>query len=797
MRFISPLLYGNFFIAALLACLFFLCQFNLSRNPIIIDLSFIGELTKTMIIVKDMQLVPEIIKSDAPRNNIEDETLNINSVVADINHKKNNSRSKPPVTPKMNKIRNYKSVIAAIDITAQEIKINSSTADYNVVDTFSKKEVTREGNINNDEILKTYEQKFTTPQSLDLVTLQSKLANAFRKLNDIQLAEDIIKNNEDIAEQKNKLVQENKKTTEVNVEKINELHSLDEVNTQLAKTNIKDTPSIKIQNFNKFEQIENLDETTPSEYSKISEPIVEKNEKPLSIEKAEIKDVNVDSASTQKNDYSPSNPNPSSNFSEDNIGVSTQIDDFYVIDYSKNNKKKMNSQPVAISQMTGVSNRLAEVIKREKINNTKAKKLTTQVPPQSPATTSPSADLVGRLEVAYENTTKKSNSRKSVEPSQPGLPANLTLKATRVKFGKGLIENVRSFQFIPAYNNQDALFDRGEGEINLSRELNTKFATIPGRVIADNFVRTSLDVLLEEGDFGINVPVFYAEDFNNFLTSKNANLPGGFVLIELDELVDDVNLETDEGKYLYLNDSFKIVDKLQATFVLIAGVKPGNVLIKYLIGDQIAQKIIHVVEDEVFFENASFVRGDLDIFDLIEEGLLIKKEKALDISNEQIKYFNYQTTSQKESLYTYSIKTPYKSLGARKYLELTHLKAPIFLGYYEKTSLVVPNQEFIDYILDAFNYDNLETSCMIQLNLENHPEEIFYSGNAYNGQLGLEVKYLDGEGKLYSELTETTEKIFINGDRHGVVNIEVKYYEGKYDYIQTYCSMDTYLIEQL
>ena len=165
--------------------------------------------------------------------------------------------------------------------------------------------------------------------------------------------------------------------------------------------------------------------------------------------KAEIKDVNVDSASTQKNDYSPSNPNPSSNFSEDNIGVSTQIDDFYVIDYSKNNKKKMNSQSVAISQMTGVSNRLAEVIEREKINNTKAKKLTTPVPPQSPATTAPAADLVERLEVAYENTTK-SNNRKSVEPSQPSVPANLILKATRVKFGKGLMESVRSFQFIPA-----------------------------------------------------------------------------------------------------------------------------------------------------------------------------------------------------------------------------------------------------------------------------------------------------------------------------------------------------------
>jgi len=792
MRFISTLLYGNFFIAVLFACLIFLCQFNLSRNPIIIDLGIIDELAKTMTIVKDIQLVPEIIKSNIANNNSEDETININSIVADIKHKKNYFKNNPPVVQKQKKIQEYKSVIAAIDIntTAQEIKIKPIATDHNIIDTLSKKEVVRDGNINNNEILKTYEQKFTTPQSLDLVTLKSKLINAFKKLNDIQVAEDIKRNNEKTAEQKNVIAQSDKKPTNLSINEKKELQSLDEVNTQLAKTNIKNSQSVKIQNLNKFEQVENLDEATPSEYSKINNPDIEKMKKPLSVEEVDFQGVSTDDASAKKNDYSPSN-------SKDNsTGISTQIDDFYVIDYSKNNNKKMDSQSVVISQMTGVSNRLAEVIKREKINNTKAKNQITPKLQKSPSSIQPDKNMVERLEVAYENTTK-SNKSKQIESSPSGLLANLTLKATRVKFGKGLMEEVHSFQFIPAYNNQDALFDRGEGEINLSRELNTKFATIPGRVIANNFVGTSLDVLLEEGDFGINVPVFHAEDFKNFLTSKNANLPGGFILIELDELVEDVNLETDEGKYLYLSDSFKIVDEQHATFVLIAGVEPGNVLIKYLIGDQVAQKIIHVVEDEIFFENASFVRGDLDIFDLMEEGLLIKKEKALDISNEQIKYFNYQSTSQKESLYTYSIKTPYKSLGARKYLELTHLKAPIFLGYYEKTSLTVPNQAFIEYILEAFNYENLETSCIIQLNLENNPEEIFYSGNTSNGQLGLEVKYLDEEGKLYSELTETTEKIFINGDRHGVVNIEVKYYDGKYDYIQTYCSMNTYLIEQL
>ncbi|OFZ26248.1 MAG: hypothetical protein A2381_09070 [Bdellovibrionales bacterium RIFOXYB1_FULL_37_110] len=793
MRFISPLLYGNFFIAVVIACLFFLCLFNLSRTPIVINLGFVNELAETLAVVNRIQSAPIIISKNVSNNNSDNEILDINSIMADIDHPTNYFVRKKIMTSRtrIKSIKPYKSVIGEIDLSVQDKKIDRLVGNLNIVDTLPLKKVTGDGNINNDEILKTYEQKFSVPKSLDLASLQSKLVDTFKKLNDIQLAEDEKRKNEEILQQNNEIAKNTQESDNVNPDENESLQSLDEVNTRLAKTHTLKPKSFKIENLNEFEKVENLEEATSIEYSNDSKPIVEETEKSLTTEEVKSVEIHTTDVQIKKNDYSSNDSN------ESNIGVSAQIDDFYVIDYSKNNIKKMDSQPVVISQMTGVSDRLAQVIEREKKNNKKAKNTSVQQASSPPTPQKPRVeDLIKTPEVAYEDTRK---SKKSIPPetTSPSHLANISLKATHVRFGKGLMENVHTFQFVPAYNSQDYLFDRGEGHINLSRELNTKLATIPGKITIDNFVSTNLDVLLEEGDFGINVPVFFAKDFKKFLISKDANLPGGFVLIELDELVEDVSLETEEGKYLYLNDSFKTVDKTEATFVLIAGVEPGNILIKYLIGDQIAQKIIHVIEDEIFFENASFERGGLDIFDLIEEGLLIKKEKALDISNDKIKYFNYQTISQKESLYTYSIKTPYKSLGARKYLELAHLNEPIFLGYYEKTSLVVPNQEFINYILEAFGYDDFKTSCMIQLNLNNNPEEILYTGTSNYSQLGLEVKYLDGEGNLNNELTETTEKIFINGDRHGIVNVEIKYFDGKYDYIQTYCSLNTYLIEQL
>ena len=40
-------------------------------------------------------------------------------------------------------------------------------------------------------------------------------------------------------------------------------------------------------------------------------------------------------------------------------------------------------------------------------------------------------------------------------------------------------------------------------------------------------------------------------------------------------------------------------------------------------------------------------------------------------------------------------------------------------------------------------------------------------------------------------------KIFILGEEQGIINAKIKYTDGSEDYLQSYCSNSTYLVEQL
>src|SRR3989339_414136 len=343
-------------------------------DQIDINLGFVNELAETLAVVNRIQSAPIIISKNVSNNNSDNEILDINSIMADIDHPTNYFVRKKIMTSRtrIKSIKPYKSVIGEIDLSVQDKKIDRLVGNLNIVDTLPLKKVTGDGNINNDEILKTYEQKFSVPKSLDLASLQSKLVDTFKKLNDIQLAEDEKRKNEEILQQNNEIAKNTQESDNVNPDENESLQSLDEVNTRLAKTHTLKPKSFKIENLNEFEKVENLEEATSIEYSNDSKPIVEETEKSLTTEEVKSVEIHTTDVQIKKNDYSSNDSN------ESNIGVSAQIDDFYVIDYSKNNIKKMDSQPVVISQMTGVSDRLAQVIEREKKNNKKAKNTSVQ-----------------------------------------------------------------------------------------------------------------------------------------------------------------------------------------------------------------------------------------------------------------------------------------------------------------------------------------------------------------------------------------------------------------------------------
>ena len=56
---------------------------------------------------------------------------------------------------------------------------------------------------------------------------------------------------------------------------------------------------------------------------------------------------------------------------------------------------------------------------------------------------------------------------------------------------------------------------------------------------------------------------------------------------------------------------------------------------------------------------------------------------------------------------------------------------------------------------------------------------------------------LDEDGKFYDDLSYNSRKIFLLGEKQGVINIKVQYTDNSIDTLQSYCSKDTYLVEQL
>jgi hypothetical protein len=66
--------------------------------------------------------------------------------------------------------------------------------------------------------------------------------------------------------------------------------------------------------------------------------------------------------------------------------------------------------------------------------------------------------------------------------------------------------------------------------------------------------------------------------------------------------------------------------------------------------------------------------------------------------------------------------------------------------------------------------------------------------------MSVETLYLDKEGGIENDLehiNELTNFIFLLGDLEGIINVKVDYVNGSSDLIQTICSSDDYLIEQL
>lgn len=377
---------------------------------------------------------------------------------------------------------------------------------------------------------------------------------------------------------------------------------------------------------------------------------------------------------------------------------------------------------------------------------------------------------------------------------------NISYKLTVKEFNLDThkVDQSKDFEFVSDFDRSDIKSDYSNGVLLFEYPLTADQNIITGVISKRGFVPTRLDLSLNSHK-GLEAPMLEEESFKNFLKNNKLDEDGSYVLTLLNKSIVDTDIDVEYSAKIYLNTDLKIVDdKNEASYTLFTNVKSGNFLIKHLLTNKdIAQKIAHVGEGELFYDDSSIVVGRRETYTLTSKLLMTNKNKELVLDTGSIGYFNSKNPVKKIALNTYEVKAPSIVDGMRKYLEIKNLGIPMFIGSYNNYNLEVPSKDFIGKVFEMANLNTLNERCMVQINLKKQIDDIKIGGKNLAGEMFIQKMFLDAEGNFSEENFELAEKIFISGDMEGVINAKLEYSDGSSEILKTFCSQGSYLVEQL
>ncbi len=382
------------------------------------------------------------------------------------------------------------------------------------------------------------------------------------------------------------------------------------------------------------------------------------------------------------------------------------------------------------------------------------------------------------------------------------IDSNLKINVDSVMLSKGVSKKQSNFDIRFYDNFYETFSDHGAGDITIKTKLNNRMAVRSANVVLHGHIPTNTDLVFEPQSFVIDVPLIETTSMEQILDKNKLTGRGGHLLVQLDSerITEDARLDKSYEKMIYLDFEFKQVDPGNSdyNFLLFIGVEPGNALLSYVTKNRdIRSKIIFITENEVYFDTNEYIQKEKDEFELVENHLLGNKNLALTLSKKEINLLASNKRPNKKSLNRYVYKNMSYPLGTRQYSVLNHLSDSLFIGRWNNSIVEVPSDDYIKFIMDKFRMQNIGSQCVVQINLAKAARKIISSGRTVYGHMRLDKKILDEDGQIFDEVSENTTKIFLVGDNQGVINAKISYLDGSFDYLQTYCSEDTYLVEQM
>ncbi len=368
------------------------------------------------------------------------------------------------------------------------------------------------------------------------------------------------------------------------------------------------------------------------------------------------------------------------------------------------------------------------------------------------------------------------------------------------EFGpKGISKNnLTDFDLVPTYNLNELFTDAGMGEITIPISSDDSFSTFRGSVAAQGIIRTNFE-LSARSDTTFDIPVINGDYLFKILEkNKVKEETGAHILVDLGDKIDTSTFMGSFKKKVFLNRNFKEVDPGDAfVYELYLDVELGNHLIKYMdFKGKVAQKIIHLVQDEITYEAPLLLDAKAINFSVYEENLAAKTLQSLNLNDNDIRYFNREISASKVGLNRYKILTPLRDASFKHYIEVGK-ETSVFVGFNDIKKVVIPSIEYIDYLKELFQNRADNGACVIQINLNNPLVgfEAYMSSQRPSGSY--DFYYMDKDGTVSAEITGLTEKVFVISHDYGIMNTKIDSGEGNIQYTQSFCTEGLYIIENI
>lgn len=374
---------------------------------------------------------------------------------------------------------------------------------------------------------------------------------------------------------------------------------------------------------------------------------------------------------------------------------------------------------------------------------------------------------------------------------------DFTVKAREINLATRKSTQVLGFEFVPDYDRAERMDDQTSGEIKFAYSLAGDAGTTTGVVQAHGLIPTRVELNLLSS--GLEIPLLSEEGIQKFLSKKETGVTGNLLMVAVDPSIVDVEIDSEYQYKLFFSNKFKMQESRDnASFVLFLGVKTGNTLIRYLLDNkESAQKIVYVGDGEMYYEDPDFVGTQRELYTFTTRSLLGKTVKELNINGTDVSFFGTKITAKKKTLNAYEIKVPELVDNSRKYLEFKHMEKSLFVGTKNTKEIEIPGQDFINKVMQANDLSELGGRCMVQINLKKDLRDIKVGGKNRSGEMFTETSFLDTEGNFTRDSSELAEKAFVSGDLEGIFSVRLDYADGTTDFLKTFCSEGSYLIEQL